>query len=96
MRPHERGASRAVTRPAPVEHPQATVTKSKGVSHSTPKTRVRPVSGSRFAAVALFVGSFVLLVVAFAELMPPVHATHATLAITAGAVLWLTGEAVTR
>jgi hypothetical protein len=48
MRPHERGASRAVTRPAPVEHPQATVTKSRGASHSTLKTSVRPVSASSF------------------------------------------------
>lgn len=49
MRPSRRGPGRAVTRPGPVEHPQATVTKSRGISHDTAETAVRPVSGSPFA-----------------------------------------------
>lgn len=43
MRPYEGGAAPASTGTTPVESPQATVTKSRGVLHSTPNRAKTPV-----------------------------------------------------
>ena len=75
MRPSRRGAARARTRTAPVEHPQATVTKSRGTFYDTPQTARCPASGTNtrhprtfttatdYVALALWTSMLVVLIV---------------------------------
>ena len=92
---YEGGAEPARTGPATVEHPQATVTKSRGVLHSTRKTGVRPVRASRerskLLPAVLYFAAFGCLIAVVCEL--PEHPVHAAILIAGAALLWLVGEA---
>ena len=86
MRPHEGGAGPASTGPTPATHPQASAKKSRGVSHSTPRTGVRPVPASRFLSW------LTVFLVIFAVLTVHDHAVWAALAAIAAVVVGMVAE----
>jgi hypothetical protein len=90
---HESGAETAATVPTPVEHPQATVTKSRGVSHSTRETAVSPAPASRELVSGALLWACAFLV-AFAVLAARTQPTLAFLAMTGVITLLVIREVV--